>query len=177
MSRFKVGIIVLLLSPASLVAQGQGTVSPTGGTGSPGTAFHIPVTLTLNAGVNIGTLAFGVEIIANNPAPALTGTLSFTTAASLQEPNLKDTGAGPNLIAIAWLSPAFNPLLSGTKDLGFITMTIPANAQDGQTYTLRVTGATATSETSVVQLTPGPDATLTVAVSVPVKRRGQLISE
>ena len=166
-----------MLSPASLGAQGQGTVSTTGGSGAPGTAFQIPVTLTLNAGVTISTLSFGVEIIANSPAPALAGTLSFTKDASLLAPTLIDTGAGPNLIAVAWLSPAFNPLLSGTKNLGFITLTIPGSAQNGQTYTIQVSGATATSETSGVELTPGPNAALTVAGSVPAKRRGQLISE
>ena len=179
MCKFKVVFLVLLLCPASLVAQGQGTVSAGGGSGAPGSAVNIPVTLNLNAGTTVETLTFGVEIVANGPAPALTGMLSFTKDSSLPAPNLVDTGAGPNLIAVAWLSPPFAPPLSGMKSLGVITMTIPITAQNGQSYTVRVTGASATLGDSVVTLTPGPN----VAVNVVVppggggRRRGQLISE
>ena len=161
MSIFKAVLFVLLISPASLVAQGQGTVSATGVSGAPGTSVSIPVILSLNAGVNIGTLQFGVEIIANSPAPALTGTLGFLKDVSLQVP-LIETAAGPNLIAVIWSSPPFNPLLSGTKSLGSVTMTVPAGALEGQTYTIRVTTAQATTSTGSVPLTPGPNATLTV---------------
>ena len=158
-----VAALFLLLAPP--LGQSQGTVSATGGSGAPGSAFNIPVTLSLNTGVNVDTLSFGVRITPTGSPlpPALTGTLSFTKDASLPAPSIVDTGAGPDRIGVAWLLPPISPALTGTKALGVLTMTVPANAQPGQTYTIQVTGASgALGGATNVTLTPGLSATLTV---------------
>lgn len=160
---FSAVAIFFLLVPPPLPGQSQGTVSATGGSGLPGSAFNIPVTVSLDTGVTLDTLSFGVRIVPEGAAPALTGTLSFTKDASLPAPNIIDTGSGPNLIAVAWLLPPISPALTETRSLGFITMTIPASAQAGQTYTIQVAGALGQLGSTDVTLTPGPNATLTVA--------------
>jgi uncharacterized protein (TIGR03437 family) len=142
------GILVPLLLPTLLLA--QGTLSISDASGAPGSTVNIPVTLVLNAGVQVDSLVFGLMITADAPAPALTGDLGFAQNASLPAPLLVCSigtatapcsgGAGPNSIAVSWLS-SLSPPLSGTTALGFLTMTIPAGALVGQQYSLHVSGA------------------------------------
>src|SRR5437016_1232316 len=72
-----IGIFFMCVGlPTLLLGQAQGTVSTSGGSAAAGSTFNIPVTLNLNSGVSIDTLSFGVHILANGAAPALTGTLA-----------------------------------------------------------------------------------------------------
>ena len=155
-------LLLLLLAPLRAAGQSKGTVSAAGGSGEPGRAFHIALTLSLKDGVSIDTLAFGLQVMANGEAPPLTGRLAFKAHTSLPRPSLVDTGVGPNVISLAWLTP-FNPALSGAKPLGVVSMTIPAAARNGHSYTLKVTGASATLGNTVVRLRPGPNGTLDVS--------------
>ncbi len=159
----------------------QGTVSTTGGSGFAGTTFNIPVTLNLNAGVSIDSFSFGVQILNNAAAPAVsgniacpagsyptgtaTGPLCFTPGAGIPAPQFADNSALPNQISISWLSGL--SLTAGTTSIGTIAMPIPAAAVPGQTYTLTVSAASASfgGSTNVV-LAPGPNSTLTVATPV-----------
>ena len=155
-------LLPLLFAAPRLAGQSRGTVSAAGGSAAPGSAFHIAVTLSLKDPVSIDTLAFGLQVVANGDAPPLTGRLAFKAHTSLPKPSLADTGVGPHVISVAWLTP-FSPALSGTKPLGVVSMTIPPTARNGQTYTLKVTGASATLGNNVVRLRPGPDGALSVA--------------
>jgi len=155
----------VLLLPLSLLGQSSGTVSTAGVSGLAGNAVNIPVSLSLKPGVSVDTLAFGVSVLANGSAPAVSG-LQFTQDPSLPKP-LTDNKFSPNAISIVWTSP-LKPTLSGTQALGVVTMTIPALAVNGQsTYALRVTGASGALGNNSVVLVPGNDTTLTVGSTAP----------
>ena len=120
----------------------------------------------------VDSFSFGLRIIANGEAPALQGVLAFNPDVTLPAPTLTDTGVGPDVIAVAWLSGL---MLSSTSSIGAIVVNVPQTAQSGQTYTIRVTGASATSTgTTIVNLSGGPDSILTI---VGKKGRGQITSQ
>ncbi len=75
-------LVLLLLLPPAVLAQSQGTVSTSGGSGAAGSTFSIPVTLSLNDGVQVDELEVAVEIISNNGSPQV-DSLLFAQDSSL----------------------------------------------------------------------------------------------
>jgi hypothetical protein len=132
---------------------------------APGGAFSIPVTLALSSGVNVDSLTFGIQITPVGNAPTLTGSLSFTTGASVSAIPFTTTEGTANEISVVWASIA-TPF-SGVVALGSITGTLPAGAVSGQTYSVAVTGLSAAngSGTNPVTVSAGPNATITVATT------------
>ena len=140
----------------------QGSISADSGSAGPGATVAIPITLALNSGVTLDSLSFGLQITANGGAPALTGTLSFSPAAGIPAPTLTDTSAGSNTISSSWLSGL--SLSGASTNLGTVGVIVPTSASNGQTYTIHVTAASATSGgTTDVPLGTGADAPLTVS--------------
>ena len=129
--------------------------------GRPGDTVTIPVILSLFGGATVDSLGFGLKVIANaGPPPAVSGALSFTS--SIAAPSVNAPGAaGSGEIIVAWnnLAP-----LAGTVTLGQVSVPIPAGAADAQTYTIQITGASASLAGAKVALDPGVNAALTVAV-------------
>ncbi len=170
---------LMLLGSGSLLAQcptgtagNQGTVCTTGGSGTPGNTFSIPITLTLNSGVTIDTLQFGVSITPNAGAAGLTVNPTFTVAAGIfggaapQTTSGAGAVSGQMAISVGWTSAATTMTGAGAPILlGNVVVTIPGTAAAGQSYTIQVTGASAANSTTFTAdpLATGPDTTLTVS--------------
>jgi hypothetical protein len=138
-----------------------GTVGIASASGSPGGSARIPVTLSMNGPATVDSVAFGLRVEAVGAAPALTDALSLAKDAAMAEPTFSDTSAGPGTISVGWLSLA--TALSGTVRLGEVLVPIPALAMDGQTYTVRITGAGGSLGAVNITLVPGANATISVA--------------
>jgi len=137
-----------------------GTVSTASVSGSPGGSARIPVTLSMNSPATVDSVAFGLRVEAVGAAPALRDALSLAKDAAMAEPTFSDTSAGPGTISVGWLSLA--TALSGTVRLGEVVVPIPALATDGQTYTVRITGASGSLGTTNMALLAGASVTLSV---------------
>ena len=170
-----VGSLVLLAAaPALLAQESQGTVTATGGSAAPGSTFNIPVTLSLNTGVSVDTLSFGLAITGNGAALALSeSALAFTSAVATTDQVYKVSGTEGTTawvaITVAWLNN-FSPALSGTVVLGTVVVTVPSGALSGDSYKLRITGAAGAYGEGVDSnrvITPGTDAQLTVSAPPP----------
>jgi hypothetical protein len=157
---------VATLAPAIFHATGVpaatavGTVAAASAQGAPGGTARIAVALTLDSGTSVDNLAFGLRLDANGGAPALTDALSFEKDAAMAAPFMVDVGAGPGSISVSWLN--LSAALSGSVRLGAVVVPVPALATEGQTYTVRVTGATGSLGTTNVTLHEGANATLSV---------------
>jgi hypothetical protein len=141
---------------------GGGMVSAGSISGAPGAAVQVPITLSLS-GATADTLSFSFTIVPGGSGLPMTTTLSFV-AAGVPTPGTVNNST-PSLISVAWLSPQLSPALSGSVALGNVGFTIPTGGvAAGQTYTLRITGSSATSSGAGLSMTPGPDATLTISM-------------
>jgi hypothetical protein len=155
------------LLPVSFAASGaapqtaQGAVAALAAQGSPGGIARVPVVLTLNNGIAANSVSFGIRILPVGTAMALTDPLDFEKDAGMPEPSLKDTSFGVNAISVSWLVLANS--LTGTVRLGEVLVPIPSLAADGQTYTVRVTGAGGAAGDTDVTLAVGADALLSVS--------------
>jgi hypothetical protein len=155
---------VASLSPVVFAATGlsaavtAGWVTPVSATGPAGGEARIPITLTMNSGVSVDGLAFGLKVEPNGTAPALSGQLSFVKEAAMAEPALTD--AGLNTFSVGWMG-LVQPL-EGTVRLGEVVVPIPSLATDGQTYTVRITGASGSRGTVTVTLLAGANAAISV---------------
>src|SRR5207249_662910 len=79
----------------------------------------------------------------------------------LPPPN-QNTNDGSATLLVGWFSP-FNPHLTATRLLGTLSVPVPATAQGGQMYRLRIIAPSGTSDGSTdVPIAPGPDGKLTV---------------
>jgi len=137
-----------------------GTVGIASASGSPGGSARIPVTLSMNSPATVDSAAFGLRVEAVGAGPALTDALSFAKDAAMAEPTFSDTSAGPGTISVGWLNLA--TALSGTVRLGEVVVPIPALATDGQSYTVRITGASGSLGTTNMALLAGASVTLSV---------------
>jgi len=138
-----------------------GTVGIAAASGSPGGSARIPVTLSMNGPATVDSVAFGLRVEAVGTAPALTDALSLAKDAAMAEPTFSDTSAGPGTISVGWLSLA--TALSGTVRMGEVVVPIPALATDGQTYAVRITGASGSLGAVNMTLLAGANATISVA--------------
>jgi adhesin/invasin len=153
------------LQPASFSAVGTvgtvpvGSIAPAAATAAPGGTARVRVTLTLNSGVSLDSLAFGLRVDPNNQAPAVSDPLTFVKDASVSDTSIT-ANAGPNFIGVGWLD--LPTLIDGAPRLGEVLVPIPALATDGQTYTVRIIGTSASRAMVGMALSPGPDATISV---------------
>jgi len=145
-------------TPASVAV---GSVAPVNATASPGGTARVAVTLTLNSGASVDSLGFGLQIVPNGGAPPVTDSLSFTRDAGMAAPTLTDPNAGPGIISVTWMSLA--TALNGTVRLGEVVVPVPSLATEGQSYTIRVTGASGGLGMVNIPLLAGASATLSVS--------------
>jgi hypothetical protein len=155
-------LLLLLLAPG-VFAQVQGVVSAGTTQAAPGHAARLPLILTLDSGAQLDSISVGVRVDANGAAPPLIGQITFQKDPGMPDPSILDMGGPLNLIAISWLGMA--KVLSGTVRLGEVAVPIPAAAADGQSYTVRITGANGSVGQTSVKLAAGPDAALTITTA------------
>jgi hypothetical protein len=143
---------------------GGGMVSATSVSGAPGTTVPVPITV-LFSGAAADTLSFSFTIVAGGSGLPMTTTLSFVATGA--PPPGTINASTPSLISVAWLTPLISPPLSGSVTLGNVLLPIPSTGvAANETYTLRITGSSATSSGASLSMTPGPDATLTITAPV-----------
>jgi hypothetical protein len=140
----------------------QGVVSVSPAAGTPGGAVRVPVTLVANSGISADKIAFSLQVTPNGSAPALSGTLSFAPDNALGTPTTTDTSGGAGLLSVGWLSPATT--VGGTQHLGDVLITTPSTAAVGHTYSVQVTGASASLASSSVALSAGSSSTVTISL-------------
>jgi hypothetical protein len=154
------------LAPVTFSATGaapetaQGTVSAAAAQGPPGGTARVPLTLTLNAGVAIDSLAVGIRVLPNGSALALTDSLAFAKDAGIRDPTLADPGGGVGVFTVAWLGMPTS--WSSVVRLGEVLVPIPSLATDGQTYTVHLTGVSAAIGATNITVSGGADATISV---------------
>jgi hypothetical protein len=105
----------------------------------PGQTVSVPVRIRVLAGHQITGLQFRAMVAATGGAPELTGGVTFTPAEGLPLP-LSIDGLPINNVVAAWNIGTITPAIEGTKTLGHIRFTIPANATKGACYRIRFAG-------------------------------------
>jgi len=122
--------------------------------------------LTLGAGVQVATIQFNVTVTPDLPAPALVQPIGFIPSAAIPAPPSLVQNNGNQTILVGWLQP-LSPTLTGNQVLGTVSVPIPATAQAGQDYTLRVLAPSATKDGVIdVPITPGPNGRLVVGRTI-----------
>jgi len=129
---------------------------------APGGIARCEVDLTLQTGTEVATLQFNATVVPSPPAPALLGPVGFTQDPSLPAPNINQA-EGSSTVLVGWFSPPISPHLTGARAIGSLSVPVPASAQAGQSYRLRIVAPSATSDGSTdVPLAAGADGTLSV---------------
>lgn len=112
----------------------------------PGSVIKVPVTITGEAKPYVAGLQFRAIVEPLGSAPDITTSVEFVKDSSLPEPARLKGGQetlGLNEAAAAW-SLVQSPLPQakmGKSPLGYVTVTIPSNAQPGQQYRVRFESA------------------------------------
>ena len=128
---------------------------------APGGTALCEVELISGAGVEVATLQFNATVEPVASTPALLGPVGFAQDPDLPAPSLIQP-EGASTVLVGWLSP-INPHLTGTRAIGRMSVPVPAGAQVGQSYRLRIVAPSATSDgSSDIPITAGPDGTLGV---------------
>ena len=150
----KLGLLAGLLGAAPLWAANTISLSCPSGTVAPGAALSCNVNVSLGNAVTVDTIDFGLSFTANGQAPAPTTKLKFTdtTACAVQGGAPCDSLNGTTATQIAPVWTGLSPVLSGNSTLGSVTMTVPATAVGGQTYTAVLTGVSASVNSTVVSV-------------------------
>jgi hypothetical protein len=167
-------VLGLLLCGAPLsAALAQTTVNAGDTTAMPGDTASIPISIVLPSGTPCATLQYKLSVTGNGDAPAVSTNVTFTSSVGPTSQNTNPAGH-PEQVLVGWFSN-FSPLLTGTTQLGTLSVPIPATAQSGQTYTVQVllpSGTTdgstdlpmdGVSSTITIGGAPGPTPTATVA--------------
>jgi YVTN family beta-propeller protein len=149
-------------TPLPTVPVGPIPNSLTGGSTSaqPGTTAAVPIGLLLPASTQCATLQFELTVTASSGAPAVTSEVTF--ASSVGAPSQDSNPAGhPEQVLVGWFSN-FSPPLTGTTQLGTLTVPIPSTAQSGQTYTVQVFNPSGTTDGSTDLPMDGVSGTITI---------------
>lgn len=143
----RLAVSALTVDSASTAAAGPGKVwdrqakiiAGTVENAAPGSLCSVPVYVNVMPGCTLSGLQFRAIMESTGSAPAI-GQIDFTPSLGgdsltvLQGESLNDIVCVFPMIP----SPAFSPVLSASNYLGSIQFQLPANAQTGQTYTLRI---------------------------------------
>ncbi len=140
----------------------SGVVTAGSTSGFTGQTIQVPINLTITAGGQLDTISFGLQITGNGSEPALSGALSFTAMSPMPSPNITDP-VNSNIINVSWTS-TLSPPISGTLELGTVSVMIPNNALNNGTYNLIITGASGSFMGNAVPVSPGANGTLTTQV-------------
>jgi hypothetical protein len=122
----------------------------------PGTACSIPVYVKVLPGFQLAGLQFIASLEPSSGAPFVSH-LAFSSAVSIPSPSMQLVPAS-NRVACAWALGSFSKPLQGSNLLGYVTFTVPATAQSGQCYTLRLShsGGAADQDTELaLESAPG----------------------
>ncbi len=133
----------LFLSASAVPVLAQTTTVNAGDIqGMAGATIAVPVSMTVPDGMQVATMQFNLTVAPNGSAPALTDQVTFTS--KVGAPSL-DLDNGPATRLVGWFNN-FSPALTGTVDVGTLNVTIPAGAQEGDTYAVQVLNPSGTTD-------------------------------
>jgi hypothetical protein len=130
-----------------------------------GATTAVPISIALPAGTPCATMQFNLTVAANGGAPAVSSNISFTSLVGPPSANSNPAGT-PGTVLVAWFSN-FSPLLTGTKQVGTLSVPIPAGAQSGQTYTVQVINSSGTTDGETDLPMSGVNGTITIGTPLP----------
>jgi hypothetical protein len=90
----------------------------------------------------MATMQFNLTVVPNGSAPALAAQITFTS--HIGAPSL-DLDNGLSTRLVGWFS-SFSPVLIGTVEVGTLNVVVPADAQAGDTYAVRVLNPSGTPD-------------------------------
>lgn len=136
------------IASGALVASSDSSLTISPGAAAPGDTVWLPLTLELGK-KSADRFGFCIDLIPDEGAPLAT-VLDFVPAEELPIPDVNEP-AGPTLV-VAWL----NRLPAATKSafLGYVRMTIPETAQNGDRWSIHCTAAGASSGATELALQP-----------------------
>jgi len=158
------GTLTIAGQTFTVTQSGRGILGAGAAEAMPGTTARIPITVTLEDGLSVDRLSFGLSVLPNGSAPALATNLAFQRDPVVPAPTL-DTSGGAGSITVTW--QGLSPALSGTVKLGEVLAAIPATATGGHSYTVQITAASASLAGTSVPTLKGPNALLTVTTVNP----------
>ena len=115
--------------------------------GTAGQVVQVPITANITGNYNLRLLMLNLSVLPMANAPALNTQVQFTqTATALGSPHLTDSIGNGNYAAVWLNSPSEGATgvgLTGTVTLGYLSVTIPAGAASGSSYTVNFDHASA----------------------------------
>jgi adhesin/invasin len=160
-SRRLIFLLTFLVSSVA-TAQTQGTVTVGGASAPAGGVALIPLSVGMNSGVSIDTLAIGIRVVPNGSAPSLSQGLTFVTDWSMPAPLVASPGPA-NEISVTWSNMVAS--LSGALTLGTIRVPVPAGAQTSDSYSVEISSQSASLAGTSVSL--GASSAASVSVTPP----------
>jgi len=130
------GCACVPVSPEPITLIDAGAVSA-----PPGTTAVVPISIQLPAGTSCATMQFNLTVAPKGGALAVDTNVAFASLVGAPSLNFND---GPATILVGWLSD-FSPLLTGTVQVGTLSVSIPAAALDGQAYVVEVINPSGTT--------------------------------
>ena len=122
-----------------------------------GSLVPCSVRLRLGASTIVDSFAFSVAVTPNGTAPALnTAPMGFGDSIGR---GAKTTDGTDNTMSVSWVRAASQVDIA---DLGSLTFALPVSAVGGQSYTVTITGASASFNGVPVNVTPGVPNTVTI---------------
>ena len=109
--------------------------------GSAGQTLQIPINATIFGNYPLRLLMLNLNVTPLDGSPALTSAVQFTPSPALGDPYTTDSKGNGNYSAV-WLDSAVSGL-TGTANIGTLTVTIPANATGNAAYAIHFDHASA----------------------------------
>jgi hypothetical protein len=118
------------------------------GNAVPGRTVNVPVYVKLSDAATLLGVQFRAVVTPQGGAPALTQSPQLALAAGVPGPTLQQTFTASDA-GFGWALGSFDYLSRSSNFLGWVTFTIPATAQSGQTYSVSFANADGAPNLSV----------------------------
>jgi hypothetical protein len=118
------------------------------GNAVPGRTVNVPVYVKLSDAATLSGVQFRAVVTPQGGAPALTQSPQFALAAGVPGQTLQQTFTASDA-GFGWALGSFDYLSRSSNFLGWVTFTIPAAAQSGQTYSVSFANADGAPDMSV----------------------------
>jgi hypothetical protein len=118
------------------------------GNAVPGGTVNVPVYVKLSDGATLSGVQFRAVVTPQGDAPSLTQAPQLSLASGVPGPTLRQSFKASDA-GFGWALGSFNYLSRSSNFLGWVTFTIPATAQSGQTYSVSFANADGAPNLSV----------------------------
>jgi len=118
------------------------------GNAVPGRTVNVPVYVKLSDGAALSGVQFRAVVTPQGGAPSLTQAPQLSPASGVPGPTLQQSFEASDA-GFGWALGSFNYLSRSSNFLGWVTFTIPATAQSGQTYSVSFANADGAPNLSV----------------------------